>query len=138
MLTGRYPSDRNPPKHRDILFVECKDHGCPVGVEAVRSFYSVLADLADVRGLVVARAGFTSKAKLFATSKARLTLSTYAELELNTILDPANYLRGFVGEYPTTQEASTYVELSGTTRNGEDVSSVEDGIVELLAATGRS
>ena len=52
------------------LYIQCKNHSAPVGVEVIRALNGVLPkDLAGVRGVVVCPSGFTNDAITFAQDR---------------------------------------------------------------------
>lgn len=48
--------------------IECKDYSKPLAIGKVRDFYGVLADLKDVKGIMIASNGFQKGAKDYAKS----------------------------------------------------------------------
>lgn len=48
--------------------IECKDYSKPLAIGKVRDFYGVLADLKDVKGIIIASNGFQKGAKGYAKS----------------------------------------------------------------------
>lgn len=48
--------------------IECKDYSKPLAIGKVRDFYGVLADLKDVKGIMIASNGFQKGAKEYAKS----------------------------------------------------------------------
>lgn len=53
---------------KNRVAIECKDYSTPLPIGKVRDFYGVLADLKDVKGIMVAANGFQKGAKDFAKS----------------------------------------------------------------------
>lgn len=51
-------------KHK--VAIECKNYNSPLAIGKIRDFYGVLADIKDVKGIIVAAKGFQKGAKDFA------------------------------------------------------------------------
>lgn len=53
---------------KNKVAIECKDYSKPLAIGKVRDFYGVLADLKDVKGIMIASNGFQKGAKDYAKS----------------------------------------------------------------------
>lgn len=116
---------------KNKVAIECKDYSNPLAIGKVRDFYGVLADLKDVKGIMIASNGFQKGAKEYAKSWGINLKELSVSNEVPVVAEIDNHIhvalrrRLFLIDEEWAKEKGYYIDsyrkrLSGMSMNGEE------------------